>query len=144
MSTQMTPIGKFRKSMTIFLSKLRTWADKKQLKELDKFELKYNMGMKVNPRDSLNFFVETLEPYADHILRGDDAYFLKENIEVEDEYHDLSQQLKQWWPTLSEAQQKFIRDQFKILLMLGAIATKHQDIRVIINKYRHPDNQLVF
>jgi hypothetical protein len=143
-TTQTTPISKFRKSMSIFLGKLRSWADRDQLKELEKFELKYDMGMKVNPRDSLAFFMEALEPYADHILKGDDEYFLREHIEVEDEYHDLSQQLKVWWPTLEDSQHIFIKNQFKLLLMLGAIATKHQAIRAIINQYRDPANQLVF
>ena len=142
--TQTTPISKFRKSMSGFLTKLRTWANRYQLKELEKFELKYNMGMKVNPRDSLLFFIETLEPYANHILKGDDEYFLREHIEVEDEYHSLSQQLKVWWPSLEQAQQNYIKTQFKLLLMLGAIATKHENLRTVINQYRDPDNQLVY
>lgn len=137
-----TPIGKFRKSMSIFLLKLREWANQDQLKELDKFELKYDMGMKVNPRNSLEYFVETLTPFADQILQGDDDYFLRENIEVDDEYNVLSEQIKSWWPELEDHQRNYIKTQFKLLLMLGAIATKNQDLKPVINRYRAPTNQL--
>ena len=137
-----TPIGKFRKSMSTFLLKLREWANQEQLKELDKFELKYDMGMKVNPRNSLEYFVETLSPFADQILQGDDEYFLRENIEVDDEYNVLSEQIKSWWPELEDQQRNYIKTQFKLLLMLGAIATKNQDLKPVINRYRAPTNQL--
>lgn len=139
-----TPIGKFRKSMSTFLLKLREWANQDQLKELDKFELKYDMGMKVNPRNSLEYFVDTLAPFASQILQGDDDYFLRENIEVDDEYNVLSEQIKSWWPELEDHQRNYIKTQFKLLLMLGAIATKNQELRVIINSYRAPNNQLSY
>ena len=139
-----TSIGKFRKSMSIFLVKLREWANRNQLKELDKFELKYDMGMKVNPRSSLEFFVESIAPYADHILLGDDTYFLTQHIDVEDEYNVLSEQLKLWWPDLEDSQKNYIKNQFKLLLMLGAIAIQNEELICVINKYRDPSNQLVY
>ena len=58
-----TPISKFRASMSKFLDKLEEWASHEQARELDKFKIKYEMGMKVNPRDSLTFFIECIEPY---------------------------------------------------------------------------------
>lgn len=146
MAATPTPIGKFRDSMTKFLDKLDSWAkgNHEQQKELEKFKLKYNMGMKVNPRDSLAFFVETIEPYAEHILQGDDEYFLGDHVEVDDEYHSLSQQLKVWWPQLSDNQRNYIKKTFQLLLMQAAIAIGHQGLRVVINKYRTADNQLVY
>lgn len=141
-----TPIGKFRNCMAKFLSKMEQWAagNPTQQRELEKFKMKYEMGMKVNPRDSLSFFVDTIEPFADHILKGDDEYFLGNHIEVDDEYHALSQQLKAWWPELEDHQRGYIKDTFKLLLMLSAIATKHEGLRTIINSYRTPDTQLVY
>lgn len=141
-----TPIGKFRDCMTKFLNRLEEWASNnpEQRKELEKFKMKYNMGMRVNPRDSLIFFVETVEPYADHILQGDDEYFFGDHIEVEDEYHSLSQQLKVWWPELTDNQRNYVKNTFKLLLMLAAIATRHDGLRQTINQYRTPDNQLVY
>lgn len=139
-----TPIGKFRSCMTKFLDKLEEWANHDQMKALDKFKLKYNMGMKVNPRDSLVIFVDTLLPYADHIMKGDDEYFLNDHIEVEEEYHSLSQQLKTWWPALSDNQKNYIKNSFKLLLMLSAMATRNEELRNIINRYRTADNQLVY
>jgi len=141
-----TPIGKFRNSMTKFLEKLGEWAKSNhdQAIALEKFKLKYDMGMKVNPRGSISFFIDTIEPYADHIMRGDDTYFLRNHIKVDDEYHDLSQQLKQWWPELEEYQHTYIKNNFKLLLMLAAIAIRHEGLRTIINQYRTSDNQLVY
>jgi hypothetical protein len=141
-----TPIGKFRDSMTKFLGKLGEWAqgNSMQSKELDKFKIKYDAGMKINPRGSLVFFVETIEPFAGHILEGDDEYFLGDHVDVEDEYHALSQQIKVWWPELEIHQRKYVKNTFKLLLMLAAIATRHEGLRAVINTYRTPDNQLVY
>lgn len=103
--------------------------------------MKYDMGMKVNPRESITFFVDSIEPYADHIMRGDEEYFLREDL-ADDEYQDLSVQLKAWWPQLAENQRNYIKTQFKLLLMLGAIAVRNENIRHVINKYRDVDNPL--
>lgn len=145
MTTQ-TPIGKFRKSMNNFLTKLDSWAvnDPEQKKQLEKFRMKYEMGMKANPRGSLEFFIEAIVPYADHIMKGDDEFFLHEHIAVDDEYNTLSQQLKTWWPELEDDQRNYVKNQFKLLLMLGAIATKNEPLRVVINRYRSPDSQLKY
>lgn len=144
MSNTGSNISKFRQTMSSFLDKLRTWASREQLIEIEKFQIKYDMGMKVNPKDSLGFFINELLPYADHILQGDDEYFLRENIDVDDEYQRLSQQLKLWWPELKPPQQQYIKKQFQLLLMLGAIATKHEGMRTIINNYRDPSNPLIY
>ena len=132
--------------MAKFLDKLDEWAqgNRDQQKELEKFKMKYDMGMRVNPRDSLLFFVDTIEPYADHIMQGDDEYFLCEHIEVDDEYNVLSQQLKLWWPELEDFQRNYVKKNFQLLLMLAAIATKHEGLRTVINRYRTPDNQLQY
>lgn len=143
MSTD-TPIGKFRNCMKIFIDKLRSWADKDQLRALEKFEIKYNLAMKANPRGSLELFMEQLEPHADHILSGNDGYLMKGHVEVEDEYEALLQQIKVWWPTLEEVQQHYIKKQFQLLLMLGARAVKHEGLRQVINRYRDPSNPLVY
>ena len=139
-----TPISKFRKAMDGFLDKLVMWASDEQQKELEKFRLKYEVGMKVNPREVLNLFMEHTEQYAEQILSGNDEYFLKEHLEVEDEFQDLIVQLKRWWPALDQVQQKFVKDQTKLLLMLGAIATKNEPIRLTINKFRAVDNPLLY
>jgi hypothetical protein len=147
MTTQaLTPIGKFRNSMTKFLGKLDEWAlsDHVQKKEIEKFKIKYNMGMQANPRGSLVYFTQLIEPYAHHILQGDDDYFLGDHVDVDDEYHALSQQLKSWWPTLSDYQRNYVKKTFQLLLMQSAIATGHQGLRAVINQYRTPDNQLVY
>lgn len=144
MSATPTPIGKFRKVLDGFLDKLHVWANSDQKKELEKFRAKYEVGMKVNPRAVVGLFIEHCEPYSDQILRGDDDYFLREHIEVVDEFQDLIVQLKHWWPKLESTQHRYIKDQIKLLLMLGAIATRNETIRQVINKYRSVDNQLSF
>lgn len=130
--------------MTLLLTKLRGWADSEQLKELEKFELKYNMAMKTNPRRSLELFMEQLEPHADHILSGNDSYLMDGDVDVEEEYQVLLQQVKVWWPALAQEQQHYIKKQFQLLLMLGARAVQHEGLRQIINRYRDPSNPLVY
>lgn len=141
-----TPIGKFRETMAKLLEKLEEWAQGniQQEMELDKFKTKFNLAMKANPRGSVEFFVTAIEPYADHILTGNDEYFLGAHIEVEDEYDSLSRQLKSWWPQLAETQRNYVKKTFQLLLMQGAIATSHQGLRKVINRYRSADSQLNF
>ena len=71
----LSPIGKFRQRMDKFLNKLDTWANRAQKKELEKFRMKYDLGMKANPRDSLNYFMEGVALYGDQIMVGDDEFF---------------------------------------------------------------------
>ena len=140
----LSPIGKFRQRMDKFLNKLDTWANRAQKKELEKFRMKYDLGMKANPRDSLNYFMEGVALYGDQIMVGDDEFFLREEIDVDDEFTVLSGQLKTWWPELDTKKKDYVKAQFKLLLMLGAIATKNEDMRVVINKYRDPSNPMVY
>jgi hypothetical protein len=139
-----TPIGKFRERMDMFLKKLDSWATTEQRKELEKFRMKYDIGMRANPRDTLCYFLNEIEPHAHEIMTGDDEYFLGENINIEAESQVLGNQLKKWWPCLVDEKKNYIRDQFKLLLMLGAIATKHEPLREIINSYRDPTNPLIY
>ena len=139
-----TPIGKFRERMDLLLKKLDTWATQEQKKELEKFRMKYDLGMRANPRDTLGYFLDEIEPHAHHIMIGNDEYFLEEDIVTEAESKVLGSQLKQWWPLLDEEKKRHVRDQFKLLLMLGAIAVKHEPLRLVINTYRDPSNPLLF
>ena len=137
-----TPIGKFRERMDLFLKKMDTWVTSEQKKELDKFSTKYNLSMRANPRDTLVYFINEIEPHAHQIMLGNDEYFIKENIAIDSK--ELVAQLKQWWPLFDDDRKNYVRDHFKLLLMLGAIAIKHEPLRVIINKYRDPANPLVY
>ncbi len=139
-----TPIGKFRERMDLFLKKLDGWATQKQKKELEKFRMKYDLGMRANPRDTLNYFLDEIEPHAHQIMLGNDEYFIEEDIATDSEYKVLGTQLKQWWPRLDDDKKSYIRAQFKLLLMLGAIAIKHEPLRAVINKYRDPTNPLLY
>jgi hypothetical protein len=136
-----TPIMKFRNCMNVFLIKLRTWANKQQSKELEKFTLKYDISMRINPMESLMLFLDLLEPHAEHILSGNEDNLLQGDVIVDDV---LLNQLKEWWPALEQQQQHYIKKQFQLLVMLGAKATKHEGLRTIINQFRDPSNPLVY
>lgn len=141
--SSLTPIGRFRAQMELLLNKLTSWASPEQQKELEKFRLKYDMGMRADPRGTLNYFIDGVKPYATHIMEGNDTFFLREDM-VYEENQPLSRQLQAWWPKLDERKKTYIKDQFKALLMLGAIATRDEELREIINMFRDPANPLTF
>lgn len=144
----MSDTGKFKNVMKKLLKQLRTWAkedcNKQQLKALDTYETKIDMGMSVDCRGSIGLFVDSVVPYAEHILEGNDSYFMDTDIEVESEYMKLQSQLREWWPAFDEDRKDYIRKQIKLLVMLGTIAVKHEELRQVINLYRDPGNPLVF
>jgi len=137
-----TPIKKFRNGMDSFIKTLKSWANKDQLKELEKFKIKYDAGMGANPYDTTSFFVDALSPFADKIMQSDEEFFLKKELDQEDE--QLGGQLRKWWPELTTQQRETIKTQFKLCFMLGVIATKNEEMRKIINNYRDEDNPLEF
>lgn len=139
-----TPLGKVRRQMDTFIETLEEWATNSQRRELEKFKLKFQAGMRTNPRGTVEFFCELVTDHADHIMEGNDAYFLGDGVSVNPEYAGLSNQLKSWWPELDEEQKTFVKKQFKLILMLSAIATKNEDLRLVINKYRDPSNPLLY
>jgi len=138
-----TPIGKFRSVMDKFFTRLESYVDQTLAKDLCKFKTKYELGMKASPRDTVTLFVTSLRPYARQIMEGRDSFFLKE-LAVEDDYASLGESIRALWPTLGDDVHDYIRNQFKLLLMLGTIAIKDDDLRLIINEYRDPANPLEF
>lgn len=139
-----TNIQKFRQTMNKLIEQLKQWSTHDQVKEVAKFEMKISTGMKIDPRGSINLFVDSILPYAHEILMGNDEYFLTTDIGTGSEYAKLTQQLKAWWPDFSEEQKEHVRRKIKLLVMLGAIAIKHEELRLIINQYREVDNPIIF
>lgn len=144
MSTPSTPVGKFRKVLQKFLEELKTWGTPEQLKELSKYEYRIDIGMKVDAKGSVGLFIESIEPYAAHIMQGDDDYFMNGNLDVDSEYMKLQSQLREWWPNLDHDKRDIVRNKLKLLLMLGTIAVQHENLRQLINNYRDPTNPLKF
>ena len=139
-----TPIAKFRSTMDNFLDEVTDWAtSNEQRQELEKFRLKYNTGMKITPRDTVGLFIEGVSEFADQIMEGNEDFFLNDAV-VPDDYAQLGTQLRLWWPDLPRERKDYAIKSFKLLLMLGAIATKNEQIRLVINKYRDPSNPLQF
>lgn len=144
----MSDTGKFKNVMKKLLKQLRSWAqqenNRQQLKALDTYETKIDLGMSVDCRGSIGLFVDSIEPYAGHILSGDDSYFMYTNLDVDSEYMKLQSQLREWWPAFDDDQKDYVRKQIKLLVMLGTIIVKHEGLRQIINEYRDPSNPLMF
>lgn len=140
-----TDIGKFREQMNKLIKYLEGCVPND--KELEKQKLKLETGMKANPRGTIEMFVDSVTPYADHILKGDDSYFINNDaatLGVDTEYLQFAEKLKGLWTKLTGEQQERVKNFFKLLLMLGAIATKNEQLRVTINKFRDPSNPLVY
>lgn len=136
---------KFKKTFNNFISKMKQWnLTPEQKKELVKIELKAGTAMQINCRGVIGIFVNSVEPYATHILENDEDYFLKNSFVSESEDVDLQSKFKEWWPDFDQEQKTFIMKHIKLLLMLGCMATENENLRQIINKYRDPSNPLVF
>ena len=142
--SQLTDVGKFRKTLDDMISQVKTWLTRQQLIAIEKFEYKLNAGMKIDPRGSINLFVESIIDYADQIMADNDQFFLDTDFEIESEFVELRSQMRSWWPDIDDEKKDFIRKRIKLLVMLGAICTKSEPLRVIINRFRDVDNPLVY
>jgi len=106
-------------------------------RELEKIKIKINLGLDANPRLVCNKFVENIVPFADHILSNNDEFFLNmDYTDLEDSENELTLKLKAMWADLEETNREKIRKYFKILLVLGCLTTKNEELREIINSYR--------
>jgi hypothetical protein len=142
--SQLTDIGKFRKTLEDMIAHVKTWLTRDQLIAVDKFEFKLNAGMKIDPRGSINLFVTSVNEYAYHIMSDNDKFFLETNFTIDSEFIELRSQMLTWWPEFKDDQKEFIRKRIKLLIMLGAICTKNEELRGIINQFRDADNPLTF
>ena len=144
MSQPPTDIGKFRKTLEDMISNVKQWLSREQLIALDKFEYKLNAGMKIDPRGSINLFVDSVKEFAFEIMSDNEAFFISNDFTIDSEFVELRSQIRGWWPDISEDKKDYLRKRIKLLIMLGAICTKNDELRVIINKFRDPENPLVY
>jgi hypothetical protein len=126
------------------ITQVKQWLTRDQLIAIEKFEYKLNAGMKVDPRGSVNLFVESVIEFAEKIFADDEDFFMNGNFDIDSEFVQLRQQIRDWWPQLDNEKQDFIRKRMKLLIMLAAISTKNEPLRLIINKFRDEDNPLTF
>lgn len=139
-----TPVQKFKIHLQSTLDDIK--GHLKNDREFDLYELKINTAMSINPRDSIKWFMECLEPYADQILSGNDSFFLNAEIndDMDEEYRVIINKVKQIWKNLDNDDSNSIKRDFKLILMLGAIAVQNENLRLIINKYRDKSNPLIY
>lgn len=139
-----TNIGKFKKTIIDMFKKVESWVPRDS--ELEKNKMLIETAMSANPRGAIEMYMDGMEKFADHIMQENDQFFLNCNEEelVESDYVQLSRKLKQLWVTLDAGQQATLKKYSKLLLNIGTIVTKNEEIRVIINKYRDPQNPMRF
>ncbi len=139
-----TPIQKFKSHLQTTLDDIRIYM--KNDREFDLYELKINTAMSINPKDSIRWFMECLEPFADQILTGNENFFLKSNFteKMDENYRLLFTKIKQVWGNITDVDKNVIKRDFKLILMLGAIAVQNENLRIIINKYRDKNNPLIY
>ena len=144
-----TPLGKFRNVLNNTMENIESWIDDP---EIEKYKLKIQTGLRFNIRDTVEYFLNEITPYANEILSGNDDFFLaldsndikgidKSNM---DEINKFFDKVKTYWLKLSKRKQNKLKDSFKLLIMLGAIATKNEKLRLIINRHRHKNNPLIY
>ena len=143
----------FKEQIKRTISDLKQWVDDP---ELEKAELKIMTALKINARDTTELFIQHIKPYAGQILDGNEKFFIDLNIDNELEkagendssiaaqLQSIRTQVKSHWDALSVTQCNQLKNHFKLLIMLGAIATRNETIRHEINKRRDPSNPLVY
>ena len=123
---------------------------------MDKAKIKVFTALKINIRGCVEMFMEHITPYAGEILDGNENFFIKLDINEEmnnagandnamaSELHRIRERVKAHWDTLKSKQRISLKNHFKLLVMLGAIATRNETIRLEINKRRSSNNPLNF
>lgn len=139
-----TPTQKFRKTLDNFIAQVLQWSNPEQKKEISKIQFKLDAVFKINAKGAVQLFVESITPYASYILNNDWDYFLNTHIDVDQEFNVLQEKIKSWWPTFTTEQQEQTGKNIKLLIMLGAIAVRSEELRGVINQFRDADNPLVF
>jgi len=139
-----TPGNKFRARIENLIKNLRpVLTGIEQIKELEKFSLTFDLGMRANPLGTIGLFMQYLKPHADEILTGNEDYFLTTSI-ADTGDANLLLKLRSWWPELPEESREDIKKTLKLLIMLGTLSVKDSHLLAIINTYREADNPLTF
>jgi hypothetical protein len=139
-----TPTKKFRQALDQFIANVMSWGTPEQQKELQKVNFKLSAAFKINAKGAIGLFVEGILPYARNVFMNDWDYFLSNHIKVDQEFNQLQEKIKQWWPQFTDEQQNSAAMSLKLLIMYGAIALRNEQLRAIINEFRDVDNPLVF
>jgi hypothetical protein len=118
-------------------------------KDFEKIRIKLSFGLDANPRAVAERFVQEIIPHAKQILESDDTYFMSLNynemydLKNEENYLlQIENKLKSLWSNINDNEREEISKYIKILLCLGCLATRNEELRKIINEYR--ENPLVF
>ncbi len=129
-----TDIGKFKEQVSHLLIYMReiTGGDP----AIEKLKIKVNTAMTANPREVILLFTESITYYADEILMGNDSFFLEKTNYTKNIFNDIINNLKDLWLTLNPEQKETIVRYFKLLVVIGCIISKNEELRDIINKYR--------
>ncbi len=143
----------FKEQLNRTISDLDKWVNDP---EMEKVKLKIFTALKINIRGSVEMFMDHITPYVSEILDGNETFFINLNIdeemknvgandsEMSDELQRIRERIKTHWNSLNKKQRTSLKNNFKLLVMLGAIATRNEKIRLEINKRRNINNPLVF
>jgi hypothetical protein len=147
-------LGMFKQQLNRTINDLEQWVTDV---ELEKAKLKITTALKINIRGSVEMFMESISVYAPQILDGDERFFLNLNIDKELDSHDVENKnemsselnrirsrVKFYWNKLDKKQHNQLKNHFKLLVMLGTLATRNESVLIEINKRRSPDNPLSF
>ena len=140
-----TPIQKFKTQLQLTIADIKTHLPYDRDFELHEFKI--STAMTINPRESIKWFMEILEPFAEQIITGNDKFFMNTDFkekDMDENYFTIFTKIKSVWLSLNETDRETIKRNFKLVLMLGTIAVQNENIRVIINKYRNPSNPLTW
>jgi len=138
-----TDIGKFKTTITNMMDEIKKWIPSDRDLETQCFLVE--SALKINPRATITEYMSNVEPYAKHIMDGNDAYFIN-NVEslLDSEYKAFSSKIRTIWISLDNIQKNTLKKYSKLLLILGTIITHNEPLRLLINTYRDKSNPLLF
>ena len=136
---------KFRVRLTKFFQMLE--ASFPEDKELKHYGDKLIFGLDSNPSSVIRLIMSHIEPYATHIIKGDDSYLVNadtSHLENSDDWTSILSKLQNLWLEMSDRFKEIVRNNLLILLILGTQVTRNRELLSLINSNRSPDNQLGF
>lgn len=141
----MTELQKYRKQLHALLNYLHGCLPEDA--ELNRYRAKLELGMDADPRGVAQGITSCLAPYVDHILKGDDSFFVGADLTVlgvDPSYLAFAHKLRDIWLGLDAGQHNQVKKYFKILLMRGCLVIQDPDLLTAINRHRDANSQLSF
>lgn len=113
-----TTISSFNELMTQFLDDLEVAFPKDT--SIKRFQATFGLLKKTNARKPLTEFMESIAPYASHVMARDDSFFLQNDVDIE---FVKSLNIKELWAQATPENKDAIWQYLQTLYIIGMTIT---------------------